>query len=104
MSDTGQEPDDATCDAPTIGEISLFLMSEEGGAELVMRYGAAGVPAVEELLGLFGKKEGSTFSIDPVQVASPALKSALNILVTRHASATPHLHRLDTSNYRSIST
>lgn len=94
MSDTGQEPGDASYEARTIGEISLFLMSEEGGAELVMRYGPAGVSAVEELLGLFGSKEGATFSIDPVQVASPALKTALDVLVARHAGATPHLHRL----------
>lgn len=94
MGDTGQGPDEASPEPQTAGEVTLFLMSEGGGAELVIRYGPAGVPAVEELLGLFGAAEGAAFSIDLVQVASPSLKAALDALVVRHASVTPHLHRL----------
>jgi HNH endonuclease len=94
MSDTGQEPGVASPKPQTIREISLYLMSERGGADLTVQYEPAGVTAVEELLSLFGAAEGATFSIDPVQVASPSLKTALGALVTRHASTTPHLHRL----------
>ncbi len=94
MSDTGQKPENASSEPQAFGEVTLFLMSEERGAGLAIQYGPAGVPAVEELLALFGTAEGDFFSINPVQVASLDLKAALENLVSRHASAVPHLHRL----------
>lgn len=94
MGDTEKESSHASLEPQTIREISLFLMSEKNHAELQVQYGPAGVPAVEELLSLFGIAESDTFSIDHVQVASLVIKKGLDALLTRHAAVTPQLHRL----------
>jgi transcriptional regulator with XRE-family HTH domain/GGDEF domain-containing protein len=74
--------------------LSLYLMSEENAAELHVHYTADGVPAVQDLLAVFGEVGSGGASVDAVQSATKALKTALDDLVSKHARAVPHLHRL----------
>jgi hypothetical protein len=73
---------------------SLYLMSEDNAADLVLQYTPQGVSAVQDVLSAFGDVHGEAVSIAAVQSATPALKKALADLVTKHGGTSPQIHRL----------
>lgn len=70
------------------------FMTERGMADLIVTF----TPDVAELLldfaSIFGKVEPPKVLIDPIQCATPELRSKIFDFVDRHGSKAPHLHRL----------
>ncbi|MER8640197.1 HNH endonuclease [Mesorhizobium sp. M1365] len=80
--------------ASLLQQLSLFLMSEATGAELQVGYTEEAFTAVGVLLSVFGKVEGEKAFIEPVQMATAALKQDLERLVVKHSATVPQLHQL----------
>lgn len=80
--------------ATLIYELLLYLVSGDNAAELHIHYATEGAPAVQEVVAAFGEVASGEASINAVQLATPDVKAALDVLVTKHGRAVPHLHRL----------
>ena len=76
------------------GVVGLYLMTEDDGAEMVLRYRREHVASVQEIVGTFGTIDGEHAQLAINQLVTPEMRTALDGLVRRHGAVVPQLNRL----------
>ena len=76
------------------GVAVLYLMTPDDAAEMVFRYRQEHAAAVQEIVGTFGTINGDHVQLATDQLVTPALRAALDGLLTRHGKAVPQLNKL----------
>ena len=76
------------------GEFSLYFMTESDGGDLHFRYRLDHAWAVQEIIAAFGKVDGSSIELSMEQLVTPALRTGLDELITKHGAMAPQLNKL----------
>lgn len=76
------------------GAVMLYLMTEDDGAAMVLRYRQEQAAAVQEIVGTFGTIDGEHVQLTMEQLVTPEMRAALDALVARHGAVVPQLNRL----------
>jgi hypothetical protein len=69
-------------------------MSEDNAVELILDFVETNIPAVQELLTIFGAQGKNEQLIDARQRASASFKQALESFVSKYANTAPEFHKL----------